>query len=89
MKYELRLVVSSDEWKAYHAIRKRVLWEARGDFGSGSAEILDDLCLSKNHRRGWSLAYALRWSFASNESPRAIKRIKYPWTSNRFATSMR
>lgn len=44
--------------------------------------------LSQNHRKDWSLAYALRWSFASNESPRVIKRIKYPWTSNQFARSM-
>jgi GNAT superfamily N-acetyltransferase len=34
MTIELRLVASSEDWAAYHSIRERVLWEARGRFGS-------------------------------------------------------
>jgi GNAT superfamily N-acetyltransferase len=31
---ELRLVVSREDWDAYHAIREDVLWKARGHVGS-------------------------------------------------------
>jgi GNAT superfamily N-acetyltransferase len=34
MTFELRLVATSEDWEAYHSIRERVLWEARGRFGS-------------------------------------------------------
>jgi GNAT superfamily N-acetyltransferase len=30
MTYELRMVTSNEDWEAYHSIRERVLWEARG-----------------------------------------------------------
>jgi GNAT superfamily N-acetyltransferase len=30
MTYELRRVATESDWEAYHAIRERVLWEARG-----------------------------------------------------------
>ena len=33
MAHELRSPVTMDEWEAYHSIRERVLWEARGRFG--------------------------------------------------------
>lgn len=33
MAYELRLVETNDDWESWHAIRERVLWEARGEFG--------------------------------------------------------
>ena len=34
MSYELKLVASTEDWEAYHAIRERVLWETRGRLGS-------------------------------------------------------
>src|SRR5262245_60808363 len=30
MNYELRRIATESDWDAYHAIRERVLWEARG-----------------------------------------------------------
>ena len=30
MPGELKLVETDDEWQAYHSIRERVLWSARG-----------------------------------------------------------
>lgn len=32
-KYELRTPSSTEEWQAYHSIRRRVLFENRGQFG--------------------------------------------------------
>jgi GNAT superfamily N-acetyltransferase len=34
MTAELRRVATAEEWEAYHAIRQRVLWEARGRAGT-------------------------------------------------------
>ena len=31
---ELRLVERAEDWEAYHAIRKRILWDARGQGGA-------------------------------------------------------
>lgn len=33
MRHELRLVQEPADWESWHAIRERVLWEARGEFG--------------------------------------------------------
>jgi hypothetical protein len=33
LKHELRLVEDPADWEAWHAIRERVLWEARGEIG--------------------------------------------------------
>lgn len=32
-KYELRVLSSTEEWQSYHAIRRKVLFENRGQFG--------------------------------------------------------
>jgi GNAT superfamily N-acetyltransferase len=34
MSYELRQVATDEDWDAYHEIRRRVLWDARGHAGS-------------------------------------------------------
>lgn len=48
MASELRPVVSDDEWEAYHSIRERVLWNARGRVGVYDREHPDERKLG-NH----------------------------------------
>lgn len=47
MRYELIEVQSADEWKAYHLLRRTVLWEAKGRFNYN--ENHPDEHLNANH----------------------------------------
>jgi GNAT superfamily N-acetyltransferase len=46
--YELRPVSTDAEWESYHEIRERVLWEARGQFGTYDRSHADEH-LEGNH----------------------------------------
>lgn len=47
MRYELVEVQSAEEWKAYHFLRRKVLWEAKGRFNYN--ENHPDEHLNANH----------------------------------------
>ena len=48
MTHELRAVESEEDWATYHSIRRRVLWEARGQFGVYDQDHPDERSLG-NH----------------------------------------